>query len=110
MTGHRHFGAVVAAPGFNPLVKPADVLVVTALTIEDRAVSRFHKRPLQINVDVAAYGPVMKLSAAGVLARHQATVARQLLARLNRSMLPISVQMTTAKIWPTPGRLWSQMV
>src|SRR5262245_3133662 len=79
MTGHRHLGAVVAASGFNPLVKLADVLVVTALAIEDCAVGGFHKRPLQINIDIAAYRPVMKLSATGVLARHQATVACQLL-------------------------------
>ena len=33
MTGHRHLGAVVAAPGLNPLVKLADVLVATVVAM-----------------------------------------------------------------------------
>src|ERR1043166_8454685 len=78
VTGNRHLCAVVAAPGFNPLVKLADVFVATAFAILDRAASGFNKGPLQINIDIAAHRPVMKLSAAGALARYQATVARQL--------------------------------
>ena len=79
MTRDRHFGAVVAAPGFNPLEKLVDVLVATAFAMEDGAASGFHKGPLQINIDVTAYGPIMKFSTARVFACHQATVARQLL-------------------------------
>src|SRR5215470_5423789 len=79
VAGDRHLGAVVTASGFYPLVKLADVFVATAFGIEERAVSGFNKGPLQINIDIAAYGSVSKFSPAGVLARHQATIARQLL-------------------------------
>src|SRR5262245_48406848 len=79
MTGYRHLGPVVTAPGFYPCVKLADVFEATTFTMNDRAVSGFHKCPLQIDIDIAAYGTVTELSAAGVLARYQATVARQLL-------------------------------
>src|SRR5215467_846101 len=82
MACHRHLGPVVAAPSFDPLIKPADMMVATALAIENRAISGFHKGPLQIHVDIAAYRSVVKLAAAGVLARYQAAVARQLLSTI----------------------------
>src|SRR5262245_40490421 len=50
MTGYRHLGPVVAAPGFYPCVKLADVFEATTFTMNDRAVSRFHKGPLQIDI------------------------------------------------------------
>src|ERR1700741_1123331 len=78
MTGYRHLGTVVATPGLNPFIKLADLLVATTSAILDRAASRFDKGPLQINIDITANGAVTELSAAGVLARHQATIARQM--------------------------------
>src|SRR5688572_6913140 len=72
VAGHGHFSFVMTSAGFDPLVKPADMIVATALTIEDRAVGRFHKGPLQIHIDIASHRPEADLAAAGVLPRHQA--------------------------------------
>ena len=77
--------------------------IATTLAIKDRAVGRFHKGPLQIHVDIAAHRSKADLAAAGVLPCHQPGVARQLLGWPKRSMVPISVQITTARISPTPA-------
>src|SRR5205823_7589599 len=79
MARHSHLRFVVATACSDPLVKPADMIVATTLAIKDRAVSRLHKGPLQINIDIAAHRSVIEFAAAGVLARYQAAVARQLL-------------------------------
>src|SRR5438093_4674820 len=76
---YSHLRFVVATACSDPLVKPADMIVATTLAIKDRAVSRLHKGPLQINIDIAAHRSVIEFAAAGVLARYQAAVARQLL-------------------------------
>ena len=79
MARHGHLRFAVTSACFNPLVKPADMVIATALAIKHRAVSRFHKGPLQINIDVAAHRPIAKLIPTGVLACYQAAVACQLL-------------------------------
>src|SRR5512145_327876 len=79
MARHRHLRLAVTSACFDPWVKLADMIVATTLAIKYRAVGRLHKGPLQINIDVAAHRPVTEFAAAGVLARHQAAVARQLL-------------------------------
>lgn len=55
MAGDGDFGLAVTTPGFNSLIKPADVTIVTALGIEQRAVGRLDKGPFQIHIDVASY-------------------------------------------------------
>src|SRR5688572_27632742 len=79
MARHRHLRFAVTSARFDPLVKPADMTVLTTFPIKHRAVSRLHKGPLQINIDIAAHRPIAEFAAAGVFARHQPTVARQLL-------------------------------
>lgn len=74
-----HFGLAMAAPGLDPVVKPADVTVPTTLGIEQRAISRLDKGPLEIHIDIAPDRAKADLPAAGVLPRHQSAVARQLL-------------------------------
>src|SRR5262245_25158657 len=48
-----HFGLAIAAAGFDPLVKPADVIIAAALGVKDRAIGRLPKGPLQIHIDIA---------------------------------------------------------
>src|SRR4029453_1478888 len=79
MARHGHFRFAVAAPGFNPLVKPTDMIVATALSVKQGTVGGFHEGPFQIDIDIAAHRSEANLTAAGVLPRHQPTVARQLL-------------------------------
>src|SRR5437016_8180315 len=110
VASHGHFGFAMAAARFNPLVKSADMIVATALAIENRAVGSFHKSPLQIHIDISTNRSVVKFPPAGVLTRHQPAVASELLSTGERSIVPISVQITTARISPTPGRLLSKFV
>src|ERR1041385_1093555 len=49
------FGFAVAPAGFNPLVKPADMTIPTAPRIEQCAIGRLDKSPLQIHIDIAPY-------------------------------------------------------
>src|SRR5687768_13570582 len=39
---HSHLGLAMAAPGLDPLVKPADVTVATALRVKQRTVGGLH--------------------------------------------------------------------
>ncbi len=74
------FGFAVAPAGFNPLVKPADMTIPTAPRIEQCAIGRLDKSPLQIHIDIAPYRAQTNLAAARALPRHQPAVARQLLS------------------------------
>src|SRR5207237_1365865 len=80
VASHGHFGFAMAAARFNPLVKSADMIVATALAIENRAVGSFHKGPLQIHIDISTNRSVVKFPPAGVLTRHQPAVASELLS------------------------------
>src|SRR5439155_1638822 len=80
VASHSHFGFAMAAARFNPLVKSADMIVATALAIENRAVGSFHKGPLQIHIDISTNRSVVKFPPAGVLTRHQPAVASELLS------------------------------
>src|SRR5438128_609061 len=80
VASHGHFGFAMAAARFNPLVKSADMIVATALAIENRAVGSFHKGPLQIHIDISTNRSVVKFPPAGVLTRHQPAVASKLLS------------------------------
>src|SRR3990170_1021100 len=75
MARDGHFCLAVATPGLNPLVKPADLIVATALSVKQRTVSRLDKGPLQIHIDIAAYRSKANLPPTGVLPRHQPAVA-----------------------------------
>src|SRR5882724_3828553 len=79
VTGHSHFRFAMAAPGFDPLVKPTDMIVATALSVKHGTVGSFHEGPFQIDIDIAAHRSKTDLPPAGVLSRHQPTIARQLL-------------------------------
>src|SRR5439155_677702 len=61
VASHGHFGFAMAAARFNPLVKSADMIVATALAIENRAVGSFHKGPLQIHIDISTNRSVVKI-------------------------------------------------
>src|SRR4029434_103005 len=79
VASHSHLRFAVATPRFDSLVKPADMMVATALSVKQGTVGGFHEGPFQIDIDIAAHRSEANLTAAGVFPRHQPTVARQLL-------------------------------
>src|SRR5438105_6667935 len=79
MARYGDFCFTVAAPWFDALIKPADMIVATALRVKQRTVGRLDKGPLQIHIDIAAHRSKADLPAARILARHQPTVAGELL-------------------------------
>ena len=61
---HSHLRFAVATTGFDPLVKPADMTVPTALSVKQGTVGGFHEGPFQIHVDIAAHRSEANLTAA----------------------------------------------
>jgi hypothetical protein len=71
MPRHRHLRLAMPPPGPQALIQLADVGVPTPRPVQHGTIGGFHKRPLQVLIDITADGAKAHLAATRVLARHQ---------------------------------------
>src|SRR5579863_1727636 len=78
MPGYRSRRLAVALALLQPLVKLPDMLVAVLVAVRDGSIGGFDESPFQIVIGLLGSRPVMCFAAAGMHARHQSGIGRQM--------------------------------